>query len=77
MFQSIGLVIGLIAIRVFMPEVFHAFEHSAISFFSLLDTVLAYLPNSVTMQTGSVGHVGSVLDGANFVPSSAPLPIFK
>ncbi len=75
MFKAIGLVIGLIAFRVFMPEVFHAFEHTAISFFSLLDQVFAYAPNSIG-QTGSVGSANSILNGANFVPSSAPLPAY-
>ncbi|MCF7865158.1 MAG: hypothetical protein K9M11_01475 [Candidatus Pacebacteria bacterium] len=77
MFRSIGLVIGLIALRVFLPDVFHAFNHTAVSFFHLADKVFAFIPNALTFQIGSVGHVGSILDGANFVPSSAPLPNFK
>lgn len=77
MFKSIGLLIGLIALRVFMPEVFHAFEHTAISFLGLMDDVFAYMPNSIVGQLGSVGHTGSVLDSANFVPSVAPLPTYR
>jgi hypothetical protein len=66
MFKAIGLVIGLIAVRVIMPEVFHAFEHAAVSFFGLLSEVFKVAPNSVT-QMGSVGIV-------NYVPQAAPLP---
>lgn len=66
MFRAIGLVIGLIAVRVIMPEVFHAFEHAAVAFFSLVGDIFAFSPQSVT-QLGSVGNV-------NYIPSAAPLP---
>ncbi len=65
MFKAIGFVIGLIAIRVLMPDVFHAFEHTLIKFFSLVNEVFAYTPQSVT-QMGSAG--------VNYIPASAPLP---
>jgi hypothetical protein len=76
MFRAIGLVIGLIAIRLLMPEVFHAFEYAAISFFKLVNQIFAYAPNSIGSQAGSVGHVSSVLDGINYVPSPAKLPAY-
>lgn len=66
MFKAIGFVIGLIAIRVLMPDVFHAFEHAVVSFFHLADQVFVVAPNSVT-QMGSVGIV-------NYIPPAAPLP---
>ncbi|HEY1037310.1 MAG TPA: hypothetical protein VGE62_01885 [Candidatus Paceibacterota bacterium] len=66
MFKAVGLVIGLIAIRVLMPDVFNAFQHAAIAFFSLVSQVFAYAPQDVT-QLGSVGY-------ANYVPQAAPLP---
>ncbi|MBU3668904.1 MAG: hypothetical protein FGM57_02970 [Candidatus Taylorbacteria bacterium] len=66
MFKAIGFVIGLIAIRVLMPDVFHAFESSLVSFFSLTQEVFAIAPNAVT-QTGSVGLT-------NYIPPMAPLP---
>lgn len=74
MFRAIGLVFGLIAIRIFLPDLFHAFEHTAVQFFGMLDQIFDYPPNTV-IQSG-VASVGSVLDGANFVPSPAPLPAY-
>ena len=76
MFRAIGLVIGLIAIRLLMPDVFHAFEYTVIQFFKLLNTVFSYAPNSIGAQAGSVGKVSSVLDGMNYVPKAAPLPAY-
>lgn len=68
MFKAIGFVIGLIAIRVLMPDVFHAFEYAAIQFFRLAVHVFDYPPNSVTQMAG-VGY-------ANYVPNPAPLPSY-
>lgn len=76
MFKAIGLVIGLIAIRLLMPEVFHAFEHAAVSFFQLVNNIFAHAPNSIGGQAGSVGTTGSVLDGINYVPRPAKLPAY-
>jgi hypothetical protein len=55
MFKAIGFVIGLIAIRLLMPEVFGAFEKMLIMFLSLLSEIFAYAPQDVT-QLGSIGH---------------------
>ena len=74
MFRAIGLVIGLIAVRVFLPDLFNAFEHAAVAFFNLVEQVFTHAPNSV-IQSG-VASAGSVLDGANYVPSPAPLPAY-
>lgn len=71
MFRAIGLVIGLIAIRVLMPEVFHAFEYAAISFFNLVSKVFAYAPNEIGTQSGSAT---SAFGSINYIPRAAPLP---
>jgi hypothetical protein len=68
MFRAIGFVIVLIALRVIMPEVFHAFNHAAVSFFHLTDQIFSVAPNAVT-QVGSVGII-------NYVPPAAPLPAY-
>jgi hypothetical protein len=57
MFRAIGFVIGLIAIRVLMPGVFHALEQALIMFFSLISHVFASAPQDVT-QFGAVGYAG-------------------
>jgi hypothetical protein len=67
MFRAIGFVIGLIAIRVIMPEVFHAFEHFAITFFQLAGHIFDYPPQSVTQMAG-IGYT-------NYVPQTASLPV--
>lgn len=76
MFRTIGLVIGLIAVRVLMPEVFHAFEYAAISFFNLASKVFAYAPNAIGTQPGSVTGAVGTISSINYVPSSAPLPSY-
>ncbi len=70
MFRIIGLVIGLIAIRILMSDVFHAFEGAAISFFNLLQNIFTFAPNTIGTQLGGVGAVG----GMNYVPQTAMLP---
>lgn len=66
MFRAIGFVIGLIAIRILMPDVFHAFEFAVVSFFGFAGEVFATTPTSIS-QMGSVGIV-------NYIPPAAPLP---
>ena len=74
MFRAIGFVIVLIALRLVMPSVFHAFEHALISFFDLADTIFAFSPvgpNGVTSHMpGQLSAVGSI----NYIPHAAPLP---
>ncbi len=65
MFKAIGFVIGLIAIRIIMPEVFHAFESAIISFFRFTGDVFANTPPLT--QVGAVGIT-------NYIPEAAPLP---
>ena len=65
MFRAIGFVIGLIAIRVLMPEVFQAFESAIISFFKFTGEVFAQTPPLT--QVGAVGII-------NYIPEAAPLP---
>lgn len=77
MIRSVCLVIGLIAMRMYMPEFFHAFEYSAHLSFSLLDKGIAYIPDSWITQLASVGHFSSMIDGQRFMPGSADLPAFK
>ncbi len=67
MFRAIGFVIGLIAVRLIMPDVFFAFEHALISLFDLAGQVFTFAPNSITSQMSAVG-------GINYIPKAAPLP---
>ena len=57
MFRAIGFVIGLIAIRVLMPDVFSALQNVLIMFFNVLGQVLSYAPQDVN-QLGAVGYSG-------------------
>lgn len=74
MFRAIGFVIVLIALRLVMPSVFHAFEHALVSFFSLADTIFAFAPNGpngvTSFMPGQMSAVGSI----NYIPKAAPLP---
>jgi hypothetical protein len=67
MFKAIGLVITLIAIRITMPTVFHAFEHAMVSFFDLAGHVFTLAPTSITSQMSAMGSI-------NYIPKAAPLP---
>jgi hypothetical protein len=65
MFKAIGFVIALIAIRLLMSDVYHAFEHAVVSFFHLAEIAFSYSPQSVTQMYAA---------GVNYVPAAAPLP---
>jgi hypothetical protein len=69
MFKAIGLVIGLIAVRILMPDVFHAFEYASVSFFKFLAQIFNVAPGVIGSQMGNVGSV-------NYIPSPAPLPSY-
>lgn len=67
MFRAIGLVIALIAVRLVMPTVFHAFEHALVSFFELTGNIFAFMPTNMATQMSALGS-------ANYIPKAAPLP---
>ncbi len=50
MFRAIGFVITLVAIRVFMPEVFFAAEHALIALFTMAGDIVAHAPTSVSVD---------------------------
>ena len=70
MFRAIGIVIMLIAIRVLMPEVFHAGEHALIQFFSLAGNVFAHAPTDMSIDLRQ-------LSAAGYSPRPAPMPIYR
>ncbi len=54
MFRAIGFVIGLIAIRVLMPDVFHATEHALIQFLTMASDIIAHAPTNVTIDASQM-----------------------
>ncbi|MES3005463.1 MAG: hypothetical protein V4664_00795 [Patescibacteria group bacterium] len=48
MFRAIGFVIGLIAIRLLMPDVFHAGEHALLQFITVVGDLASHSPLNVT-----------------------------
>ena len=67
MFRAIGFVIVLIAFRIFMPDVFFAFEHALVSLFDLTEKVFTFAPSNVAGQMSALGSI-------NYIPKAAPLP---
>ncbi len=61
MFKAIGFVVVLVAIRVIMPEVFHGFERTLLTFYHVTERMLVYAPNDVVN-----------LAGASYIPKPNP-----
>jgi hypothetical protein len=61
MFRAIGFVIGIVAIRVFMPDVFHGFERALLAFFQSAERIFAYVPTDAS-------HLASI----NLIPQPDP-----
>ncbi|MDD5318559.1 MAG: hypothetical protein PHF79_01920 [Candidatus Pacebacteria bacterium] len=67
-FRAIGLGIGLIVIRLLVPEIFSAFEHTLLSFFHLLDGVFTVSVDGITNSAGVAASLAPKLPHA-YVPS--------
>jgi len=59
-FRVLGLALAIIILRVLMPEIFGAFEHVLLKFFTLINSVLSFVQDSFS-------------DGS-FLPAASSLP---
>lgn len=73
MIKSIVLLLGLVALRAYLPEMYQAYEVAMNQFFHLTNTALASAPDILGSQSGSVGKaIGNI----QFVPTDIQLPAY-
>lgn len=73
MIRSFALVVGLIVLRAYLPEVFHGYEVAMNTFFHLTNTALASVPDIFGNQAGSIAEaVGHI----QFVPTPTQVPAY-
>lgn len=76
MFKSIGFVISLIAVRIFLPVAFHAFEATTVQFFGFAGEIFSHPPTAIFRDLGTGPATSGQTAGMSYIPKPAPMPDF-
>lgn len=73
MIKSFALVVGLIVLRAYLPELYQGYEVAMNTFFHLSNTALASASDLLGSQPGSISEA---IDTIKFVPHPTQLPAY-